>query len=92
MSARAEEKDDFASVRAELNQLRSDVQGAVRRKAERLAGDLEGTAEEAYEQIADEGRRYANAVEQKMSEHPIGTMIVALAVGVVLGRLLDRSD
>lgn len=106
MSARAGEQDDFASVRAELNQLRSDVQalgetiakasdglkGAVRRKAERLAGDLEGTAEDAYEQLAEEGRRYANVVEQKMSEHPIGTMVVALAVGVVLGRLLDRSD
>ena len=106
MSARVEGQDDFASVRAELNQLRSDVQalgetiakasdglkGAVRKKAERVVGDLEGSAEDAYEHLAEEGRRYANAVEKKMSEHPIGTMVVALAVGVVLGRLLDRSD
>lgn len=100
------EKDDFEAVRAELNQLRADVQalgetlakatnglrGAVRHKAERIAGDIETTAEDAYEHLAEEGRRYANVIEQKVSEHPLGTMVVALAIGVVLGRLLDRSD
>ena len=100
------EKDDFDAVRAELIQLRSDVQAlgetiaragngfkrAVRKKVAHVAEDLEGSAGDAYEHLAEEGRRYANAIEEKMSEHPLGTMVVALAVGVVLGRLLDRSD
>jgi ElaB/YqjD/DUF883 family membrane-anchored ribosome-binding protein len=105
MTAKAE-RDDFDVVRAELNQLRADVQalgetlakatdglkGAARKKAERVVHDIEAGAEDAYEQIAEQGRRYANVLEQKISEHPLGTMALALAVGVVLGRLLDRSD
>jgi ElaB/YqjD/DUF883 family membrane-anchored ribosome-binding protein len=91
-------RDDVAQLREDLKSLMGtvaaighDVAGAAGGRTHRLVDDLEKRAAKSYDRISDEASRYANTVEKQIAEHPVGTAAIALAIGLVISRLLDRS-
>jgi ElaB/YqjD/DUF883 family membrane-anchored ribosome-binding protein len=93
---------DLDTIREDLDQLRADVRslvtalghdlaGGAGKRASRLVSDLEERASDTYDRLTKETQRYASTVEKSIAEHPVGTAAIALAVGVIISRLLDRS-
>ena len=97
--------DDLAAVSADMKQLREELNAltetigklgrdgadALGRKAGRMARGLESSAGEAYATVASEGQRYARNLEATVADRPFGSMMIAVAVGFVLGTVLGRS-
>jgi ElaB/YqjD/DUF883 family membrane-anchored ribosome-binding protein len=88
-------RDDIDQLRADLKSLVAalghDVAGSAGKRASRLVSDLESRASDTYDRLTKETQRYASSVEKSLSEHPVGTAAIALAVGVIISRLFDRS-
>lgn len=91
-------RDDVAQLREDLKSLMGtvaaighDVAGAAGTRTNRLVDDLEKRASKSYDRISDEATRYANVVEKQIAEHPVGTAAIALAIGLILSRVLDRG-
>lgn len=88
-------RDDIDQLRADLSKLVTalghDLAGGAGKRASRLVNDLESRATDTYDRLAKETQRYASTVEKSIAEHPIGTAAIALAVGVIISRLFDRS-
>lgn len=87
-------RDDIDQLRADLSKLVTalghDLAGGAGKRASRLVNDIESKASDTYERLAKETQRYASTVEKSITQHPVGTAAIALAVGVIISRLLDR--
>ena len=95
-------RDDVAQLREDLKALMGtvsalghDIAGAAGNRTHRLVDDLEKRASKSYDRISDrisdEASRYTNVVEKQIAEHPFGSAALALAVGLIISRVLDRS-
>ena len=75
-----EAKDDFDALRSDLDTLRQDFATLVSTlQAEGLAQDLQ-TA----------GQQRLRSTERMIQEQPLMSVAIALATGLIVGRLLDR--
>ena len=87
-------RDDIDQLRNDLTKLGTalghDLAGTAGKRASRLVNDLESRASDTYDRLAKETQRYASTVEKSIAQHPVGTAAIALAIGVVISRLLDR--
>lgn len=97
---------DIDSLREEFERLRAEVKAAVsaasdlggeaaeavKARAGKLADKIGETTSHAYDALAKDGNRYCRAVESRIAENPLATLAVALAVGVLIGRMLDRRE
>jgi ElaB/YqjD/DUF883 family membrane-anchored ribosome-binding protein len=96
-------REDIAQLREDLKKLVGKM-GAIGgqvtdnliEQAEETLDELKARAGKSYNRIATEGRRYAKSaektIEKSVAEHPFGTAMIALAVGVILAQLLGRSQ
>ncbi len=87
----AQLRDDIKSLMGTVAALGHDVAGVAGTRTHRLVDDLEKRASKGYERVSDEASRYVNVVEKQIAEHPVGTAAIALAIGLIISRLLDRS-
>ena len=98
-------REDLAQLRTDLKALMravnngdvaQDVASGIARQASRIAEDLEDTARRTYDKVADSisdnAQHYTRTVERAIVEHPFSATTIALAVGVMLSRFLERSD
>ncbi len=87
-------RDDIDQLRADVTKLVTalghDLAGGAGKRASRLVNDLEARASDTYDRLSKETQRYASTVEKSIAEHPLGTAAIALAIGVVISRFLDR--
>ncbi len=95
---------DIESLREELERLRGEVRAAVsaagdlggeaadavKARAGKLADKIGETTSHAYDALAKDGSRYCRAVEARIAENPVVALAAALALGVLLGRMLDH--
>jgi ElaB/YqjD/DUF883 family membrane-anchored ribosome-binding protein len=102
--AETEKPTDFDVLQADLRRLRDDVAALTRTLAKATAarvGVEPGAMREAGEQVteavnklAEEARRAGvgglEALEQKIVERPVTAVLMALGLGLLLGRLGDR--
>jgi ElaB/YqjD/DUF883 family membrane-anchored ribosome-binding protein len=83
-------RSDFDSLRKDVGQLvgtlkdsatsRAETElDALRKRLNKIAGDVQTT-----------GRQQLRTVESQIEERPLVSLAIAFAVGVLLGRLLDR--
>lgn len=97
----AQLRADMQELVSTVGRIGEDAGQAVVGKASRLADGVRDSAEEAYAQMVREGKRYAKdgrkyarsleqSLENNVVEHPFGSMAIALAVGLVIGKILDR--
>lgn len=95
---------DIESLREELDRLRGEIKAAVaaagdlggeaaeavKARAGKLADKIGETTGHAYDALARDSGRYCRAVEARIAENPIAALAAALALGVLLGRMLDH--
>lgn len=98
------EDSDFDAMREELAKLRADVAGfadhlrsfstaaagaarrATQEKGEELREDIDGTIDDLLKQ----GNETLKDTKARIEERPLTAVLIALLVGFVLARLLDR--
>lgn len=101
----AKDDDREASTLEEsLNRLREDVAGlksSIAGLGKRGAADARAAADAKLDELHDELERLAGdlhrrgedtlaSVEQRVRDHPLASLFVAVGLGLVLGRILDR--
>jgi len=96
-------RKEMDALKADIAQLREDIvglTGAVKGAAsENMAGAKAQTEErmhQAWEDIErrlqdllSEGKATFNTAEQKVGEHPVGSVLTAFGIGFVIAKLLD---
>lgn len=98
-------KTEFDTLRSELAQMRDDLASLSKtisdltalglaegvndlKKAGKVAQrKMKGALEDA-EELRQSG---VNAIEQQISERPLGTVAMAFGIGLLIGKLLDRK-
>jgi ElaB/YqjD/DUF883 family membrane-anchored ribosome-binding protein len=81
---------DLKSVMEAVGKLNSDASAVAREKAARAASNIGRKAEDIYEDLKSEGERATRLLANAVNEHPYSSLAIALAVGIVIGRSLDR--
>jgi ElaB/YqjD/DUF883 family membrane-anchored ribosome-binding protein len=98
-------REDLAQLRSDLKALMKavndgdvtrDVASGIASQASRIAEDLEDSARRTYDRVAESvgenAQHYSKIMERAISEHPFSAATIALALGVMLSRFLERSD
>lgn len=102
----AQATDDVAALKADFAQLREDVakltddlnkaaaSGAdtARRRAGEESAKLREEVDAAVDQVLDRGSQTLRDAAAEISKRPLTSALVALVIGFLLGRLLDRRD
>lgn len=81
---------DLRGVMEALGKLNSDAGAAVKDQAARAAGTIGRKAEDIFEDLKSEGERATKLLTNAVNEHPYSSLAIALAIGIVIGRTLDR--
>jgi ElaB/YqjD/DUF883 family membrane-anchored ribosome-binding protein len=80
-------QDELNTLREDLSQLRQDVAS--------MAGDVFGVVREgvggAAKNAKEKGAELAEALEEKVHEHPLATVGIAFGVGLLVGALVRRN-
>lgn len=86
-------KEELQALKDDVAKLRADIRELVR-AATADAGEMEEAAEGRMRQIYDSVREGGESVLRKSREHiqsrPLTTVLAAFAIGVLVGKLLDR--
>lgn len=92
-------KKELATLRGDMGSLMGTIkdltkQGAsnVKDKAREQVDNGIEHLENAYEGLRQQGSAACEKVHKTVEEHPMGSVMVALGVGVVLGHLLARGN
>jgi len=90
-------KSDLRSLREDFSKLGKDVMNATKHGAGHASEVARAEARKRLEQLGDavdtareRGMSAKHDVERRIEEHPLAAVMVALGVGVVIGKLLDR--
>jgi ElaB/YqjD/DUF883 family membrane-anchored ribosome-binding protein len=90
-------KEDFDSLRADLDTLRQDVGMLVNTLTSTVSGKAEAELDAMRQRFATlvndlqtTGQQQVRNVESRIQERPFVTLAMAFASGLVVGRLLDR--
>lgn len=90
-------KSDLKTLRDDLSKLGKDVLNASRNTAESAGEAARAEARKRLEQLGDawestkdRGAAAKHDVERRIEEHPLASVMIALGVGVVIGKLIDR--
>lgn len=90
-------KSDLRTLREDFSKLGKDVLSATRHGAESASEAARAEARKRLEQLGDawdttrlHGAAAKHDVERRIEEHPFASVMIALGVGVVIGKLLDR--
>src|SRR5215475_8092065 len=90
-------REDLAKLKADIGGLAKDLKDfgsaaagaagrAAREKGERLRGEIDETIDD----LSERGEQTLRDARAKIEERPLAAVLIALLVGLVLGRLLDR--
>lgn len=88
---------DFAALRDDLTLLKNDMASLVSNMrasatsgAQNAAGQAEQRARELYSSATAEGEKAAKLVGQKVEEQPVTALLLALGIGYITGRMMQR--
>lgn len=96
-------RDEMDSLKADVAQLREDILGltgalkdtvsdtakAGRAKTQERLQEIWEEFEKRFEDVVDSGRATYDRAEQKVSEHPTGSILTAFGLGYVIAKVLD---
>jgi ElaB/YqjD/DUF883 family membrane-anchored ribosome-binding protein len=96
-------RKEMDALKADIAKLREDIvglSGAVRGAASENVAGAKAQAEERMHQawedierrlqdLLSEGKSTFNTAEQKVGEHPVGSVLTAFGIGFVIAKLLD---
>lgn len=85
--------NDIKELKEELNSLKSDI-SALGKTLSKFARDSANDGRETLRNAAERSKKQVqeglHTVEKQVEERPITSLAIALGVGFILGRLLDR--
>jgi ElaB/YqjD/DUF883 family membrane-anchored ribosome-binding protein len=88
---------DIEALRADLDVLRKDfgqmvgtLKGSASSRAEAELDAMRKRLNKLGEDLQTTGRQQLRSVESQIEERPLVSLAIAFALGLVLGRLLDR--
>jgi ElaB/YqjD/DUF883 family membrane-anchored ribosome-binding protein len=81
---------DLRNVMDAIGKLNSDAGAAVRDRAARAADNIGRKAEDVFDDLKHEGERATRILTNAVNDHPYSSLAIALAIGIVIGRTLDR--
>jgi ElaB/YqjD/DUF883 family membrane-anchored ribosome-binding protein len=97
MSVMKNTDSDFAALRDDLSLLKNDMAALVTKMsasaatgAHNAAGQAEQRARELYNTASAEGEKAAKMVSQKVEEQPVTALLLALGIGYITGRMMQR--
>ena len=67
------------------------VNGSVRQAAERVVNDASRLGNSSYNAVAAAADKSASSLESMVNRNPMGALIAALGVGLVLGLMARKS-
>ena len=89
-------KADIAQLRTDIANLTSAVKGVASEKVNATKEDAQKRAQGAWEEIErklndvlDQGRVAASGLEDKITEHPGGSILTAFGLGFIIAKLMD---
>jgi ElaB/YqjD/DUF883 family membrane-anchored ribosome-binding protein len=92
---------DFETLKRSFNQLRTDLTslvgsalGAGKTSAHVVKDKAEAAVDGVKHQLhnlKDKGAESAEAIEQKISDHPLTSIVIAFGVGFMVARFLSRK-
>ncbi len=102
MTSKSETSEELDNLRQDLAELRADLKGLVRtvtdgraaglaQHANHMTGDIEDSARQAYGRLVDGVQQTGQSLERTITEHPFGAATIAVAAGVIIGRLFDGA-
>jgi ElaB/YqjD/DUF883 family membrane-anchored ribosome-binding protein len=98
----AQLREDLKNLMGTMSGLSHDVAEIVSTRVDRTAHDVRSMAgkashdakrmaEKAGDRMVRDVKHYTDSFERSISSHPFGAATIALALGMVIGRLIDRS-
>jgi len=96
-------RKEMDALKADITQLREDIIGltkAVKGAASENVAGAKARAEDhvhkawadiesRLEDLLNEGKTTFNSAEQKVGEHPMGSVLTAFGIGFIIAKLLD---
>jgi ElaB/YqjD/DUF883 family membrane-anchored ribosome-binding protein len=79
-------KQEFARLRADMSELTETLKRLARSTAEEGRERLRSTAEQSREHA----RQRWDSIEREIEQRPMTSVAIALGIGFILGKLLDR--
>jgi ElaB/YqjD/DUF883 family membrane-anchored ribosome-binding protein len=87
-------KKSFAQLRSDLTSLVGNAVGAGKTSAhlvkEQAAAAADGVKHKLHD-LKDHGSETAEAIERKISERPLASVLIAFGIGYVMARLISRK-
>lgn len=92
-------KDDIAKLREDIASLASAVLGAAGDKVDDVKSRANGKSQEAREAFTgkmnegiDRGKEFLGDIDTQVSRHPLGSVLVAFGVGVLVAKILGSGN
>jgi len=89
-------KADIAKLREDIAGLTGAVKMVAQEKAETAKDRAQTRAQESWEdleakldELLGRGREALEGAQEKVSEHPMGTVLTAFSLGFIIGKLMD---
>ncbi|MEE4638902.1 MAG: hypothetical protein V2J42_09210 [Wenzhouxiangella sp.] len=90
-------REEFASLKSDVSEIGQSISKMARDAASESGHKLRDAAEEGRERLSSAARRSGQQVrrgwdsfESEIEDRPMTSLAVALGLGFILGRLLDR--
>ncbi|HEX5078032.1 MAG TPA: hypothetical protein VFV80_02700 [Geminicoccaceae bacterium] len=83
-------KTDLDALRKDLANVLETIKGTAKNRAESELDALQKRLNQIASDVQASGRDSLRAVESQIGERPLVSIAVAFAVGLMLGKLLDR--
>ena len=83
-------RDDIAALKRDVTNLMEHLKASATGSAQSAAAQLDEGARELYRNVAAEAERSAKAIGRQVEEQPITSLLIAMGVGYISGRLMSR--
>jgi ElaB/YqjD/DUF883 family membrane-anchored ribosome-binding protein len=88
MSFSTEAQEKMDSTQAQITRLREQLEALMKDRVTPVVADLAGRAEHAYGASRDAVQHQAEAVSSQVRQRPLAAILVAAAIGWVIGRTI----
>lgn len=82
--------DDLATLKRDFAALLSEMKSGAKEGAEEALGKLGTRASDLYDSVTSQSERSIKAIERRVEERPIASVLIAFGIGFIASRLLSR--
>ena len=92
-------KDDIARLREDIAKLASSVLGAASDTLDDARARVNGKSQEARDKVMgkmnegiDHGKQFLDDLDTQVTRHPVGSVLIAFGVGLLIAKILGSGD